>query len=1201
MRRLKFGLEQLEQGYGENPRLNEFLFDVAQAHKPDPARRVAVNRADLLQPDLNDGQLAAVEGALNAPDLFLIQGPPGTGKTTVIAEICYQNALRGQRTLIASQANLAVDHALSKLIHHPRIRALRRGRAERVEVEGAPFLEDKVVGTWLAKTAQACDRDLQQRRDGIRLFEDLLQNRPRLEALAQALARFSAAQPKHLAEIAALEARALPLQQQADQMARSLERRREALSNLARLEARFKPGAAGVTDTPNASKPLEQQRWLDHAAVRQLQNDLDELNSALLVWGNRPTLPGQPAAEAEAPPPDRPDEQPGLEQTLRLAQVARHSAGRLVEHLSSLRAYLGELAQAAAEFQRDHSQHAALGKDLAAVQQATAEIAARQQALAKLQAELEAKVAELAAFDPAQAPVAAALQTWLLNLSGTATAAPAGPQLSAPPEFGTPLGQEIWAAAGEAAQLYKLSASALEARAGRADARRLAELAVQLAGVADELAGQLTPETSQRAPITGARRASDWKKSPLHPLVAFDAHGGLHPSFAAEAVWTRLQPHLTRLSQRPDWWQRLAGRERQRQQALAAWVQRLRAAADAFSHRRGDLEALARHRDARLKDRLETTAAAMEVGVVQAAQTFGPQGQQRLTTVRAELAEVQTALPALIARITALEQQMAELAASQAERAERLRAGLQALGAGRPTRHFQHLLRQVEKLPAENWKADWQGASAGFDGAVRQLTALREAVDPAAAVAAIAAEIDADRQRMEHNVEKMRQSRRVVEHDLETARQKLRALEDSQAGERVWWEAVQAALPADLRPPLPPDGPHSLAYVQSVLAASDQWGAALERERAYLTRAETLVTDWAKRLRNAGERDREDLQQIYIDNANVIGITCVQAGSFQFSRQYRNFDCVIIDEVSKATPPELLLPMLKGARVVLVGDHKQLPPMVGPETIADLAAEMDVPKAELEHLERSLFKELFEAAPPELRVMLTQQYRMHPQIMGAINQFYQGQLACGLTRPDEQRAHGLSLPWLKPEQHLLWMNTPAEGSFSEQKVGHTYMNAGELDVIARMVKQLDEAWAPQVARGLPPKEVGVITFYGAQTRALKERLLGKAGGFKNLKLRVGTVDRFQGMERAIIIVSLVRNNPHGNVGFARKPERVNVAFSRARELLVIVGSRELFTERARDGQSTGIYSRVAELVQAAGGLRRVGGAERGDVSNPSGR
>ena len=352
-----------------------------------------------------------------------------------------------------------------------------------------------------------------------------------------------------------------------------------------------------------------------------------------------------------------------------------------------------------------------------------------------------------------------------------------------------------------------------------------------------------------------------------------------------------------------------------------------------------------------------------------------------------------------------------------------------------------------------------------------------------------------------------------------------------------------------------------------------------------------------QRLRASNPRDKDDLKQIYIDNANVIGITCVQAGGYQFSRAYRNFDCVIVDEVSKATPPELLLPMLKGARVVLVGDHKQLPPMIGPETMADLALEMEVPKAELDHLERSLFKELFEGAPPELRVMLTEQYRMHPQIMDAINQFYDGKLEAGLAEPDQMRAHGLDLPWLRAHNHLLWINTPTEGPFVEQKIGTTFMNAGEIDVILRLVKTLDDAWAPMVAAGQPPKEVGVITFYGAQVRELKARLVERSGQYKNLRLRVGTVDRFQGMERPIIIVSLVRNNSQGSVGFARKPERVNVAFSRAQELLVIVGSRELFTERARDagpgeGQVRAMYGRVAEVVSKAGGLRRTT-----DVSN----
>ena len=104
---------------------------------------------------MNPEQISAVEGALNAEDLYLIQGPPGTGKTTVIAEICYQNAVRGLKTLIVSQSNLAVDNAISRVMNHADIRVLRKGDALRVEEEGLPFVEDNVVRTWISQISEA--------------------------------------------------------------------------------------------------------------------------------------------------------------------------------------------------------------------------------------------------------------------------------------------------------------------------------------------------------------------------------------------------------------------------------------------------------------------------------------------------------------------------------------------------------------------------------------------------------------------------------------------------------------------------------------------------------------------------------------------------------------------------------------------------------------------------------------------------------------------------------------------------------------------------------------------------------------------------------------------------------------------------------------------------------------------------------------
>ena len=97
-----------------------------------------------------------------------------------------------------------------------------------------------------------------------------------------------------------------------------------------------------------------------------------------------------------------------------------------------------------------------------------------------------------------------------------------------------------------------------------------------------------------------------------------------------------------------------------------------------------------------------------------------------------------------------------------------------------------------------------------------------------------------------------------------------------------------------------------------------------------------LIDEWNSRI-SAGEiGDKEEIKKTYIENANVIGITCVQSASKDFTKNYPDFDCVIVDEVSKATPPELILPLLKGKKVVLVGDQKQLPPMIGSETLDEL-------------------------------------------------------------------------------------------------------------------------------------------------------------------------------------------------------------------------------------------------------------------------
>jgi superfamily I DNA and/or RNA helicase len=132
-----------------------------------------------------------------------------------------------------------------------------------------------------------------------------------------------------------------------------------------------------------------------------------------------------------------------------------------------------------------------------------------------------------------------------------------------------------------------------------------------------------------------------------------------------------------------------------------------------------------------------------------------------------------------------------------------------------------------------------------------------------------------------------------------------------------------------------------------------------------------------------------------------------------------------------------------------------------------------------------------------------------------------------------------------------------------------------------MLDQMNTAWLPHVTAGELPKEVGVITFYMAQFNRFRKRSWHTR--FNALHIRIGTVDRFQGMERDIILVSLVRNNPHHNIGFAKEPERINVAFSRARELLVIVGCQQLFAQSARHAyEATAAYAEIAKIVEREG-------------------
>lgn len=333
------------------------------------------------------------------------------------------------------------------------------------------------------------------------------------------------------------------------------------------------------------------------------------------------------------------------------------------------------------------------------------------------------------------------------------------------------------------------------------------------------------------------------------------------------------------------------------------------------------------------------------------------------------------------------------------------------------------------------------------------------------------------------------------------------------------------------------------------------------------------------------------------------------------------FDTVIMDEASKATPPELLLPLCFGRKSIIIGDHRQLPPMLNErsfkEALLDLKDENakklseDIDK---EFVETSQFKRLIlnPAVSPTIKSTFHLQYRMHKDINDVISQFYMkdesGGLQCGLDPermdlPDlndpQSRYHGLNLPgFISPEIHTMWVNVDEP----ERNDGTSKVNVSEIEAVKLILKLLRRSsgfdeymnhWDSTISddyKKKEEKEIGIISFYGKQVKKMQEEVRPVAREL-SIPIRLKTVDKFQGMERNIIIVSTVRSdrreNPNGIVtknedaGFAKSPERLNVALSRARRLLIVVGNRDFFS-KIRDKEGSYLYKNAIQEINKSG-------------------
>jgi ATP-dependent RNA/DNA helicase IGHMBP2 len=288
----------------------------------------------------------------------------------------------------------------------------------------------------------------------------------------------------------------------------------------------------------------------------------------------------------------------------------------------------------------------------------------------------------------------------------------------------------------------------------------------------------------------------------------------------------------------------------------------------------------------------------------------------------------------------------------------------------------------------------------------------------------------------------------------------------------------------------------------------------------------------ARALAGEARAQLELARERIFQEAKLVCATAAGADSALLARL--EFDRVILDEATQAADPIALIPLSLAPRAVLAGDPCQLSPTL---LSARAAAEGG--------LSRTLFERLAERDGAAITRLLDTQYRMHEQLMRfPSDSMYRGQLRAAPEVAQRTLAElaGVTSDALRPGP-LVFLDTAGKG-YGEQRSEDqpSTSNPGQAERVAIEVRRL-------LSRGVPASELALITPYDAQARALRDHLRAEL----DAGLEIGTVDGFQGREKEVIVVDLVRSNDEGELGFLKDVRRMNVALTRAKRFLLVVG------------------------------------------------
>lgn len=366
------------------------------------------------------------------------------------------------------------------------------------------------------------------------------------------------------------------------------------------------------------------------------------------------------------------------------------------------------------------------------------------------------------------------------------------------------------------------------------------------------------------------------------------------------------------------------------------------------------------------------------------------------------------------------------------------------------------------------------------------------------------------------------------------------------------------------------------AYIDALQKKTEDQIKVLKSRRLML---KNVLDEWHEEL----ESDQSSLEEPLLRTVKIIGATCIGVNT---KNNFKNveYDVAIVDEAGQIALHDLLVPLVKAKKTILIGDHLQLPPSAESDFCNYIQennmlgfAELDA-KEEIKHFANelnsvfsvSLFESLFrDNRFDNNKVMLDTQFRMHPTIADFISEtFYEGKYKSGVLAKDRfLKIAGFSNP-------MYFIDTVnlknKKEDYNQDETVHINSCEAEIcaDYLAKIIVAIENNDYEKNGKGLKDEEgnydIGVITAYKRQIGVIREKLKKKLrNDFEPekvedivLHLAINTLDSFQGRDNQIIFYSFVRSNKEYRIGFLNEVRRLNVMMTRAKSLLVMVGDSE---------------------------------------------